>query len=81
MASARKRGKLGADSPVEIWPEPPGVFEAFSQLTGEAAKVQAEQALLTRVLGSHVSAGVVELLLSGDGLRAAAVLPYALRLQ
>ena len=80
LARARERAKLGADVPIEIWPREPSFLEALSQLTSGQTESRARSAVV-EALGPRVSGGMVELLLSGEGLRAAAVLPYALELR
>jgi protease-4 len=81
IALARKRAKLPHAAPVEVWPEPPGLLEALSQLTSGDAESKVKAALIEPVLSSVSRAGIVEALLSPEGLRASAVLPYVLSLR
>jgi protease-4 len=81
IARARKRAKLPQAAPVEVWPEPPGLLEALSQLTSGDAESKVKAALIEPVLSSVSRAGIVEALLSPEGLRASAVLPYVLSLR
>jgi protease-4 len=81
IALARKRAKLAESAPIEVWPEPPGFLQALSQLTSGQAESSLRSTLLAPVLDALPRAGVVQTLLSSDGLRAAAVLPYVLSLR
>lgn len=81
LALARERAELPSTAQVQVWPEQPGVFQALGQLMGGGAETKA--ALLEPVLSplTRSRSGLLELLLSNEGLRGgAAVLPYMLSL-
>jgi protease IV len=75
---ARERARLPETAPVEVWPEQPGLLQALGQLASGDVESKVKSALLEPVLGTVSRSGIVETLLSPEGLRAAAVLPYVL---
>jgi len=81
MTIARKRARLPEAAPVQVWPEQPGLLQALGQLTRGEAESKVRAAVLSPLLGSVSRSGIVEALLSPEGLRAAAVLPYVLSLR
>ena len=74
LSRARAAGKVGDDVAVQVWPHRPSFFEALSDMTGGAAVAKVAVAGLSL-------RGLPELLLSGEAMRAAAVLPFGLELR
>ena len=69
IALARERARLPDATPIEVWPERPGLLQALGQLTTAEAEGKLKAALLEPVLGSVARSGLVTTLLSPEGLR------------
>jgi protease IV len=78
IAIARQRTRLPETAPIQVWPEQPGLLQALSQMTSGEVEGKVKAALLAPALSSLARSGLVDIALSPEELRAAAVLPYVL---